>query len=81
MNKENTAIGSELQPLPGGPHAAYDHDRTNDADALVLGHSAGELFADHYVHVILRGGTEQERSAVRRRQEETAKVLNEKIIS
>lgn len=48
-------------PLPQSPHAAYNHDSTNDANTLVLGHSAGELFADHYVHVILRGETDRER--------------------
>lgn len=41
--------------LPESPHAAYNHHSTNDANALVLGHSAGELFADHYVHIILFG--------------------------
>lgn len=38
---------------PEPPHAAYHHDGTDDADAFVLWHSAGELFADHNVHVIL----------------------------
>lgn len=60
MNKKNTACTCELQPLPQGPHAAYNHDCTDDADTLVLWHGAGELFADHYVYVILRGQTEQE---------------------
>lgn len=55
-NKETSAyVGEYHHPLPDGPHAAYNHDSTNDADTLVLGHSAGELFADHYVHVVLRG--------------------------
>ncbi len=47
------------QPSPESPHAAYNHDSPNDADTLVLGHSAGELFADHNVYVILKGETKQ----------------------
>lgn len=39
--------------LPEGSHAAYNHDGANDANTLVLGHSAGELFADNNVHIIL----------------------------
>ena len=59
MKHKNAIHACELKPLPDGPHAAYNHDSTDDADALVFGHSAGELFADHYVHVILRGETER----------------------
>lgn len=47
------------QFLPAGPHAAHHHDGTDDANALVLGHGAGELLTDHYVHVILRTETEE----------------------
>lgn len=66
---KNTCLSNacEKQFLPEGPHAAYNHNGTNDANALVFGHSAGELFADDYVHVILwgwemsdRGGSEGE---------------------
>lgn len=43
----------DRRPAPERPHAAYHHDGTDDADTFVLWHSAGELFADHNVHVIL----------------------------
>lgn len=43
----------DQRPVPERSHAAYNHDGTDDADAFVLWHSAGELFADHNVHVVL----------------------------
>lgn len=43
------------KPLPEGPHAAHNHNSADNTDTLVLWDGAGELFADHYVHVILKG--------------------------
>lgn len=47
-------------PIPAGPHAAYNHNSTNDANTFVFGYGAGQLFPDYYVHVILRGDTRKE---------------------
>lgn len=53
QKKNPTNYVSEEQRVPECAHAAYNHDSTDDADTFVLWHSAGELFADHNVHVIL----------------------------
>ena len=57
MNMKNAASVNayEKELSPEGSHATNNHDGTNDTNTLVFGHSAGELFADHNVHVILRG--------------------------
>lgn len=46
----------KTQTLPECSYAAHDHDRPDDADPFVLGRRAGELLADHDVHVILGEG-------------------------
>lgn len=52
-------VRQKYNAVPDGSHATNNHYSTNDANALVFGHSAGELLTDDDVHIVLQRQTER----------------------